>query len=101
VSPVITYPPQLSNSTTLEPTDGRLPNMVATPLGLYRMLKGVSGNEERGHANVMAGRTICKNQENEIAQIVLGFYSRSMESIVAFSQWFFRRVNLRLTKKET
>jgi hypothetical protein len=45
------------NETTLEPPDGRLPNMAANTLGLYRMLKGGSKNEEWGRADVMTGWT--------------------------------------------
>jgi hypothetical protein len=39
------------NETTLEPPNSRLPNMAANTLGLYRMLKGGSKNEEWGHAD--------------------------------------------------
>jgi hypothetical protein len=55
------------NATTLELPEGRLPNMAANTLGLYRMLKGGSSNEEWGRADVMTGWTMCKNQENEIS----------------------------------
>ena len=43
---------------------------------------------------------IVHPNSQEIDTYVLGFYSRSMESIVAFSQCFIIRVNLRLTSKE-
>jgi hypothetical protein len=45
---------------TLKPPDGRLPNMAANTLGLYRMLKGGGSNEEWGRSDVMTGWTVSK-----------------------------------------
>ena len=64
---VVAYPPQsiardylncIQKATTVNPPDGRLPNMAANTLGLYCMLKGGSENDKWGRANVMTGWTM-------------------------------------------
>ncbi len=41
-----------------------------------------------------------KNNSTMVSNALLGFYSRSMKSIVAFSQCFIMGVNLRLIQKK-
>ena len=48
----------IQKATTVKPPNGRLPNITANTLGLYRMLKGGSENEEWGRADVMTGWTM-------------------------------------------
>ncbi len=64
---VVAYPPQshgedylncIQKATTVKPPDGRLTNMAANTLELYRMLKGGSENEEWGRADMMTGWTM-------------------------------------------